>query len=82
MGILAGPAGSEEAVQVAGDAALLRDLLPDMGVTVDEAKLKEYAEAGVKRLLSFQTSAGGLAYWPGSDEPHAFMLDDTPDNPE
>lgn len=51
---------------------VLRDLLPDMGVTVDEAKLREYAEAGVKRLLSFQTSAGGLAYWPGSDKPHAF----------
>jgi uncharacterized protein YfaS (alpha-2-macroglobulin family) len=51
---------------------VLKDLLPDMGVTVDAAKLKEYAEAGVKRLLSFQTSAGGLSYWPGKDEPHAF----------
>lgn len=51
---------------------VLRDLLPEMGVTVDEAKLKDYAEAGVKRLLSFQTSQGGLAYWPGSDEAHAF----------
>jgi uncharacterized protein YfaS (alpha-2-macroglobulin family) len=51
---------------------VLEDLLPDMGVTVDAAKLKEYSTAGVKRLLSFQTSSGGLAYWPGSDEPHAF----------
>lgn len=51
---------------------VLRDLLPEMGVTVDMAKLQEYAEAGVKRLLSFQTSSGGLSYWPGSDEPHAF----------
>ncbi len=51
---------------------VLEDLLPDMGVTVDEAKLKEYSTAGVKRLLSFQTTSGGLAYWPGSDDPHAF----------
>lgn len=51
---------------------VLRDLLPEMGVTVDPDRLAEYAEAGVKRLLSFQTSQGGLAYWPGSDQPHAF----------
>jgi len=50
----------------------LHDLLPELGVQVDEAKLKEYTEAGVKRLLGFQTEAGGLSYWPGGKEPHAF----------
>src|SRR5262249_35057012 len=45
---------------------------PEMGVTVSEGDLKKFSEAGVKRLLSFQTTAGGLAYWPGSDSPHAF----------
>jgi hypothetical protein len=39
---------------------------------VNEADLKNFSEAGVKRLLSFQTSSGGLAYWPGSDKPHIF----------
>ena len=51
---------------------MLEDLLPEMGVKVDPAKLKAYATAGVKRLLSFQTPEGGLSYWPGGDKPHAF----------
>ena len=51
---------------------VLGDLLPEMGVTANLDDLKKFAEAGVKRLLSFQTSSGGLAYWPGSDNPHAF----------
>lgn len=51
---------------------VLGDLLPEMGVTVSAEELRKFAEAGVKRLISFQTSAGGLAYWPGSDDAHAF----------
>lgn len=30
----------------------------------------ERIQAGVKRLLSMQTSSGGLSYWPGGSEPH------------
>jgi hypothetical protein len=43
-----------------------------MGITVDNALLDKYSQAGVKRILSFQTTSGGLSYWPGSNEPHAF----------
>jgi uncharacterized protein YfaS (alpha-2-macroglobulin family) len=62
----------EQTTSTAYPLIVLEDLLPDMGITVDKDKLKEFASAGVKRLLGFQTTAGGLAYWPGSDKPHAF----------
>jgi hypothetical protein len=62
----------EQTTATAYPLVMLHDLLPAMGVTVDEAQLKRYAEAGVKRILSFQTTSGGLSYWPGKDEPHAF----------
>ncbi|MBI3182504.1 MAG: hypothetical protein HYZ28_10195 [Myxococcales bacterium] len=62
----------EQTTSRAYPLVVLRDLLPDMGVTVSEADLQKFSEAGIKRLLSFQTPAGGLAYWPGSDKPHAF----------
>lgn len=51
---------------------LLKDLLPSIGVSVDEDKPQAFAEAGIKRLLSFQTDSGGLSYWPGGRTPHAF----------
>ncbi|MFN3198941.1 MAG: alpha-2-macroglobulin family protein [Bradymonadia bacterium] len=62
----------EQTTSRAYPLVMLEDLLPEMGVKVDPVKLKEYATAGVKRLLSFQTPEGGLSYWPGSDTPHAF----------
>ncbi len=62
----------EQTTSTAYPLVVLKDLLPEMGVTVDEADLKKFSEAGVKRLLSFQTTSGGLAYWPGSDSPHVF----------
>lgn len=62
----------EQTTSTAYPLVVLKDLLPEMGVTVNEADLKKFSEAGVKRLLSFQTSSGGLAYWPGSDQPHIF----------
>jgi hypothetical protein len=62
----------EQTTSTAYPLLVLGDLLPDMGVTVDQTKLADYSKAGVKRLLSFQTTSGGLAYWPGSDSPHAF----------
>ncbi len=62
----------EQTTSTAYPLVMLRDLLPDMGVTVDLADLQKFSEAGVKRLLSFQTTSGGLSYWPGEDTPHAF----------
>ncbi len=62
----------EQTTSTAYPLVVLPDLLPEMGVTVNPDDLKKFSEAGVKRILSFQTTAGGLAYWPGSDEPHAF----------
>jgi uncharacterized protein YfaS (alpha-2-macroglobulin family) len=62
----------EQTTSTAYPLVVLKDLLPEMGVTVNEADLKKFSEAGIKRLLSFQTSSGGLAYWPGSDSPHVF----------
>jgi hypothetical protein len=62
----------EQTTSTAYPLVVLKDLLPEIGVTVNEADLKKFSEAGVKRLLSFQTSSGGLAYWPGSDSPHVF----------
>ncbi|MCA9518903.1 MAG: hypothetical protein KC635_28400, partial [Myxococcales bacterium] len=38
------------------------------GIPKDGVRVR--AQAGVDRLLSMQTYAGGLSYWPGSDDPH------------
>lgn len=62
----------EQTTSTAYPLVVLRDLLPEIGVEVSEADLKKFSEAGVKRILSFQTPAGGLSYWPGGTEPHAF----------
>ena len=62
----------EQTVSTAYPLVLLEDLLPEIGIEVDRAKLKEYRDAGLKRVLSFQTTSGGLSYWPGEDKPHAF----------
>lgn len=34
-----------------------------------KTRINENIKAGISRLRSFQTSSGGLAYWPGDDEP-------------
>jgi len=62
----------EQTTSRAYPLVMLEDLLPEIGVDVDRDKLHEYATAGVERILSFQTGGGGLSYWPGSDQPHAF----------
>lgn len=62
----------EQTTSTAYPLVTLKHLLPEIGVTVDEAKLEEYTLAGLKRILSFQTTSGGLSYWPGKNEPHAF----------
>jgi uncharacterized protein YfaS (alpha-2-macroglobulin family) len=62
----------EQTTSTAYPLVVLKDLLPEMGVTVDEKELRKYSEAGVKTILAFQTAGGGLSYWPGGKEPHAF----------
>ena len=62
----------EQTTSTAYPLVVLKDLLPEIGITVDQAELKKFSEAGVRRILSFQTGAGGLSYWPGGSAPHAF----------
>lgn len=62
----------EQTTSTAYPLVLLEDLLPEIGVEVDREELKKFRDAGIKRILSFQTTKGGLSYWPGEDEPHAF----------
>jgi hypothetical protein len=62
----------EQTTSTAYPLIVLKDLLPTIGVEVNLADLKKFAEAGVERVLSFQTPSGGLSYWPGGSEPHAF----------
>jgi uncharacterized protein YfaS (alpha-2-macroglobulin family) len=62
----------EQTTSTAYPLLVLKDLLPEIGVTVDAGELKKFSEAGVRRILSFQTSGGGLSYWPNSPQPHAF----------
>jgi uncharacterized protein YfaS (alpha-2-macroglobulin family) len=62
----------EQTTSTAYPLVMLQDLLPEIGVEVNQAELRKFTEAGIRRILSFQTPAGGLAYWPGSTEPHAF----------
>lgn len=62
----------EQTTSTAYPLVVLKDLLPAIGIDVNMADLKAYSEAGVARILSFQTKQGGLSYWPGGTEPHAF----------
>ncbi len=62
----------EQTTSTAYPLLVLKDLLPEIGVTVSMDQLQKYSEAGVKRILSFQTEGGGLSYWPGGRESHAF----------
>jgi len=62
----------EQTTSTAYPLVVLKDLLPEMGIEVSMEDLKKFSEAGVRRILSFQTEAGGLSYWPGGSEPHAF----------
>ncbi len=45
----------------------LRASLPEMNKSDDE--INEVVNLGVTKLLSMQTSSGGLSYWPGGREP-------------
>lgn len=62
----------EQTTSTAYPLVVLEDLLPDIGVEVNKEDLKKYSEAGIKRILSFMTNSGGLAFWPGDETPHPF----------
>lgn len=62
----------EQTTSTAYPLVVLKDLLPEIGIEVNRADLKKFSEAGIRRILSFQTPSGGLSYWPGGSQPHAF----------
>lgn len=62
----------EQTTATAYPLVVLKDLLLVIGVKVDMEDLKKFSEAGIRRILSFQTPSGGLTYWPDSKQPHAF----------
>jgi uncharacterized protein YfaS (alpha-2-macroglobulin family) len=50
-----------------------REILPRLGlVRFGDAELRTMIRAGVQRLSTMRTDAGGLAYWPGGHEPNPF----------
>jgi uncharacterized protein YfaS (alpha-2-macroglobulin family) len=50
-----------------------REILPRLGLTrYTDPQLRDMIAAGVERLSTMRTSSGGLAYWPGSQEPNPF----------
>ncbi|MCA9519716.1 MAG: hypothetical protein KC609_02030, partial [Myxococcales bacterium] len=51
----------------------LIELFPALGVERHaRQKLAAMAKKGIDRLVSMQTSTGGLAYWPGGKHPHLY----------
>ncbi|HLM73563.1 MAG TPA: alpha-2-macroglobulin family protein, partial [Polyangiaceae bacterium] len=50
-----------------------RDIFPRIGFTrFGDADLKAKIKAGLERLDSMRTPSGGLAYWPGDDDPNVY----------
>ena len=45
----------------------LRATLPEIGRT--DEQVAAVVTSGINRLLAMQTNSGGIAYWPGEDEP-------------
>ena len=45
-----------------------RDRLPELARP--ESQIRDMVNSGIDRLLTMQTSGGGLSYWPGGKEPH------------
>jgi hypothetical protein len=62
----------EQTTSSAWPLILLKNLLPLAGISYDSAAWREYAEAGLARILTFVTPSGGLSYWPGENSPHLF----------
>ncbi|MBC8074256.1 MAG: hypothetical protein IAG13_38405, partial [Deltaproteobacteria bacterium] len=50
-----------------------RELLPRLGfVRFTQQQIDERIRVGVDRLASMRTDSGGLAYWPGDNEPNLY----------
>ena len=50
-----------------------RGILPRIGVTrLGDEELKTRIRAGLERFVTMRTPSGGLAYWPGGDEPNVY----------
>lgn len=50
-----------------------RDIFPRIGFThFGDADLRAKIKAGLERLNSMRTPSGGLAYWPGEDDPNVY----------
>ncbi len=50
-----------------------RTILPRIGISqLSQAELDNRIRAGIMRLATMRTSEGGLAYWPGGDEPNVY----------
>jgi hypothetical protein len=50
-----------------------RDLLPRIGFArLSDGELVNRIRAGLERLATMKTAQGGLAYWPGGDEPNVY----------
>jgi uncharacterized protein YfaS (alpha-2-macroglobulin family) len=50
-----------------------RAILPRIGFTrMSDAELKVRIRVGLDRLASMRTESGGLAYWPGGNEPNVY----------
>ncbi len=45
-----------------------RDALPELART--DEQIRDSVNHGIDRLLTMQTSGGGLSYWPGGRDPH------------
>ncbi len=45
-----------------------RDALPELARS--ESQIRDSVNYGIDRLLTMQTSGGGLSYWPGGRDPH------------
>lgn len=48
-------------------SGLIENLEPGLS-----GEIEKYVDAGIRRLLSMQTPAGGFSYWPGNTEPVAW----------
>ena len=50
-----------------------RSILPRIGFTkLSDAELKLRIKSGLDRLATMRTEGGGLAYWPGGNEPNVY----------
>ncbi len=51
---------------------LLRKNQTLLKASLEDSRIDEYIRIGIERLLSMQTSSGGLGYWSGDTRPHVY----------